>query len=206
MILAIIIAVIFLSVMLFAIRVALSRTSPVEEEEDAHNPLIHASGIYSILRKSPGDAVLKIKPKEQEIRKYLSDLNENLSAAFKENEIEDLIHEWNVSVGLNVKAVEDGDKNNIEFYYFDFNPVDCPICDSHIKKGQFVTREEIFKHPEILPPFHLGCTTKIVPHHGKEDLRETTEIGMMPWFKQGVRPALPDWKNMPKQQTIRGSK
>lgn len=203
MVLIIIVSVIFLALMLVAIRVALNK--PGHTEDDIQNPLIHASGIYSIVRKSPRDAVLKAKPDTEEIRKYLSNLNENIET-LKADEIEIIINNWDNAVENSIKAVEDGDKSCIEFYYFDFKPVDCPICGNYIKKGQFVTREEIFKHPDLLPPFHLNCTATLLPHHGKEDLRETTELGMMPLFKQGICPGLPDWKSIPKQPIIRGSK
>ncbi|HEX2955189.1 MAG TPA: hypothetical protein VHO70_00050 [Chitinispirillaceae bacterium] len=204
MVTIIITIIIVLVLLLFAIRVAFSKTSPVEQG-DIHNPLIHESGIYSIVRKTPRDALLKVKPTEEEIRKYLSALNENL-CTLASNEIEEIVKNWNTSMENSIKAVEIGDNNSVEFYFFDFDTVDCPICNNFIKKGQFVTREEIYKHPELLPPFHLNCSTILHPHHGKEDLRETTELGMMPFFKHGIRPALPDWKSMQKQHTTRGSK
>ncbi|MBN1601205.1 MAG: hypothetical protein JW915_06330 [Chitinispirillaceae bacterium] len=203
MIVVIVIAVIFLALMLVALRVAI--TKPNHSEDDVHNPLIHASGIYSIVRKSPRDAVYEVKPDVEEIRKYLSNLNENINK-FSPDAVENVINNWNKSLENSIKAVEDGDRQNVEFYYFDFEPVDCPICSNYLKKGQFVTREEIFNHPNLLPPFHLGCTATLLPHHGKEDLRETTELGMMPLFKRGKCPELPDWKSIPKQTTIRGSR
>lgn len=203
MALIIVIAVIFLVLTLFALRVAITR--PNHAEDDTHNPLIHASGIYSILRASPRDVVYKAKPDAAEIRKYLSHLNENINK-FSPDAMESIINNWNKSLENSIKAVEDGDKQCVEFYYFDFAPVDCPICNRYLKKGQFVTREEIFNHPNLLPPFHLECTATLLPHHGKEDLRETTELGMMPFFKQGKCPELPDWKSIPKQTTIRGSR
>jgi hypothetical protein len=203
MIIIIVIVVIFLVLALFALRVAI--TKPNNAEDDIHNPLIHASGIYSILRESPREAVLKAKPNAAEIRKYLSTLNESINA-LNAGTVESILSNWNRSLENSIKAVEDGDKKSVEFYYFDFNPVDCPICRKYLKKGQFVTREEIFKYPNLLPPFHLECTATLLPHHGKEDLRETTELGMMPFFKQGRCPELPDWKSIPKQTTIRGSR
>lgn len=197
--------IIVLILLLFAIRAAFSKTSPVEQVGDVQNPLIHESGIYSIVRRNPREALLKVRPGEEEIRKYLTGLNENLNT-LTSDDIEEIVKNWNDSIENSIKAVEIGDNNSVEFYFFDFSPVDCHVCGNFIKKGQFVTREEIYKHPELLPPFHLNCSTVLHPHHGKEDLRETTELGMMPFFKQGIRPALPEWKSMHKQHTNRGSK
>jgi len=205
MVTIIITIIIVLILLLFAIRAAFSKTSPVEQVDDIPNPLIHESGIYSIMRKTPRGALMKVKPGEEEIRKYLEGLNENLDTITCD-EIEAIVKNWNTSIENSIKAVEIGDNNSVEFYFFDFSPVDCPVCGNFLKKGQFVTREEIYKHPELLPPFHINCTTVLHPHHGKEDLRETTELGMMPFFKYGIRPALPEWKSMQKQHTTRGSK
>lgn len=205
MVTIIITIIIVVILLLFAIRAAFMKTSPVEQVDDIPNPLIHESGIYSIVRKTPRDALMKVKPGEEEIRKYLTASNENLNT-ITGDEIEEVVNNWNTSIENSIKAVEIGDNNSVGFYYFDFSPVDCPVCGNYIKKGQFVTREEIYKHPELLPPFHLNCSTVLHPHHGKEDLRETTELGMMPFFKHGIRPALPEWKSMHKQHTTRGSK
>lgn len=204
MVTIIITIIIVLLLLLFAIRAAFVKSSLVEQVDDVPNPLIHESGIYSIVRKTPRDALIKMKPSEEEIRKYLAALNENINT-LTSNEIEEIVKSWNVSIENSIKAVEIGDNNSVEFYFFDFSPVDCPICSNFIKKGQFVTREQIYKHPELLPPFHLNCSAILHPHHGKEDLRETTELGMMPFFKHGSRPALPEWKSMQKQHTTRGS-
>ncbi len=205
MVTIIITIIIVLILLLFAIRAAFVKSSPVEQVDDVPNPLIHESGIYSIVRRTPRDALLKVKPGEEEIRKYLTGLNENLNT-LTSDEIEAIVKLWNTSIENSIKAVEIGDNNSVQFYFFDFSPNDCSVCSNFIKKGQFVTREEIYKHPELLPPFHLNCTTVLHPHHGKEDLRETTELGMMPFFKHGIRPALPEWKSMQKQHTTRGSK
>jgi len=107
-----------------------------------------------------------------------------------------LLNQWNSSINTSITTVEEGDQCDVEFYYFDFIPTECPVCKQYFTKGKFVTREEIFLNPCILPPFHPGCTCKIQPHHGKENLRETTELGMLPLFKNQELPALPDWKTV----------
>jgi hypothetical protein len=112
-----------------------------------------------------------------------------------ESDKQKLVAMWHKAMNENIKVVEQGDCEDVSFYYLDF-PKDnqCPVCATYIKRGQFVTREEIFSTPSIIPPFHLGCTTKIVPYHGKEDLRDTAIIGMAPLFKGHTPPVLPEWK------------
>ncbi|NLD98837.1 MAG: hypothetical protein GX640_03095 [Fibrobacter sp.] len=200
---AIIAIALFLMLVLIAVGVGLKKDVPVEESED---PVLHASGIYSIVRKSPREAVDRIKPSEEEIRKYLSSQIENIQrGALSQKECEQLIKRWNEAINQSVMTVELGDRSNVEFYFYEFSSGECSVCKEFISRGKFVTREEIFLHPQILPPFHLGCTCSILPHHGKEDLRDTTEMGMLPLFKGKAPPPLPDWKAINFTNVIRGA-
>jgi hypothetical protein len=191
--------VLFAVLVLIAIRLV-SIKKPAEAESDTNlgttGPLIHASGIYSIVRKSPRDELQNIRPKEAELRKYCVSINEDINKLnLNESDKQKLVAMWHKAMNENIKVVEQGDCEDVSFYYLDF-PKDnqCPVCATYIKRGQFVTREEIFSTPSIIPPFHLGCTTKIVPYHGKEDLRDTAIIGMAPLFKGHTPPVLPEWK------------
>jgi|WetSurMetagenome_2_1015567.scaffolds.fasta_scaffold79763_2 hypothetical protein len=197
---AIIISLVLLAVLiLIAIHLA-SLKKPAEAESDTSlgttGPLIHASGIYSIVRKSPRDDLQNIRPKEAELRKYCAAINEDINKSkLNESDKQKLMAMWQKAMDENIKVVEQGDCEDVSFYYLDF-PRDnqCPVCATYVKRGQFVTREEIFSNPAIIPPFHLGCTTKIVPYHGKEDLRDTAIIGMAPLFKGHTPPVFPEWK------------
>jgi hypothetical protein len=182
---------------LIAIRLISARHTPDEAGQEAgiNEPLIHASGIYSIIRKSPREDLLAIRPQEAEIRKYLAFLNEDftgrlLSAADKQEAVE----KWRQSMEESIKVVEQGDSEDVEFYYYDARgSIPCPVCASYVKPGQFISRQEIFKNPSIIPPFHLGCTTRIMPYRGRENLRETTLQGMAPFFSKSVPPPVPEW-------------
>jgi hypothetical protein len=194
---AIISLVLLVVLVLIAIRM-ISAKHPVEETVHAgiQVPLIHASGIYSIIRKSPREDLLKIRPQETEIRKYLSSLNEDysrmpLTAADRQK----LMEQWHLAMEENIRVVEHGDAEDVEFYYFDW-PGDsaCRVCEPYIRRGHFVTRQEIYKNPSIIPPFHLGCTTRIAPYQGKENLRQTTIMGMTPFFRKDAPPPAPEWK------------
>jgi len=197
MVLAVIGIVLFLILVLVAIRIGLNRESV--QEEELSSSLIHASGIYSIVRRSPREDVLKIRPSEENIRKYLLSQNEILSATQDwSKEIETLIAKWNESFNRNIETIEQGDKDGVEFYFYDFTPVQCPVCLNFFRKGNFVTRQQIFNYPRIIPPFHIGCTCCIIPHHGTENLKDTTEQGMRPRFPNEFPPPLPDWKTINK--------
>ena len=197
---AIIVSLVLLAVLiLIAIRlVSIKKNDETEPENNlgTTGPLIHASGIYSIVRKSPREDLLNVRPKDTELRKYCATINEDINKSkLSESDRQELLTAWQKAVEENIRIIERGDCEDVAFYYLDFpKGKECPICTAYFKRGQFVTREEIFSTPAIIPPFHLGCTTTLVPYHGKEDIRETTIIGMAPLFKGHAPPVLPDWK------------
>ena len=167
-------------------------------KEDAHidterERMIRVSGIYSIVRESPRESLAALRPKEGEIRQYLAGINEDINGArLTDSGRAALLKHWNTQMEANLQAVENGDKNGVTFYYYDFPSV-CPVCKPFITKGNFVTREEIYNHPVIIPPFHIGCACVLAAHRGVENLRETTITGMVPFFESGALPRLPDW-------------
>ena len=182
-----------LVVMLIAVRIGINKE---KIEEDILKPVIHASGIYSIIRKSPRESICDYKPSQEEILKYFSNKNvNNINLSLSEADKSTLIKRWNSQMESNISEIEKGDEKGVEFYYYQYLWND-PICGKYIQKGRFVTREEIFQHPNIIPPFHLGCGCKLKQYQGKEKLHDTTEIGMLPLFREGVPPPLPDWKEI----------
>jgi hypothetical protein len=182
-----------LVVMLIAVRIGINKE---KVEEDGLKPVIHASGIYSIIRKSPRESISDYKPSQEEILKYFSNKNVNSTdLLLSEADKSKLMKQWNSQMEANIFEIEKGDERGAEFYYYKFLWTD-PVCSKYISKGRFVTREEIFQHPNIIPPFHLGCGCQLKQYQGKEKLHDTTEIGMLPLFREGAAPPLPDWKEI----------
>jgi hypothetical protein len=196
--------VIFLLLVLVAIRVSFNNK---ETSVEISNPLLHASGIYSIVRKNPREKIDQHKPSVEEIRKYLECINvdSNDAVQLSGEAREQLVQKWTESLNKNIEVIEQGDSRGVTFYYYDFSPESCPVCQGYLKKGQFVTREELFQHPQIIPPFHLGCTCTLFAHSGKEILQETTEIGMIPLFKNEIFPRLPEWRMISPSNAVRGT-
>jgi hypothetical protein len=191
MILALVGITLLLIAMLIAVRIGMNKA---KNEEEMQSPIIHGSGIYSIIRRSPRDNIGDFKPSQEEIRKYLNDKNVNIEGvSFAQREV--LLAQWNELMEANISEIENGDKEGTEFYYFDFKWED-PVCDKIISKGRFVTREQIFEYPKIIPPFHLGCGCQLRKYQGKEKLRDTTEIGILPLLRNGKMVPLPEWKEI----------
>lgn len=196
--------VIFLLLVLVAIRVSFNSK---ETNVEIPNSLLHASGIYSIVRKNPREKIDEHKPSTEEIRKYLESINVDSKdeVRLSTEAISRAVQEWTQSLNKNIEVIEQGDSLGVTFYYYDFSPENCPVCKDYLKKGQFVTREELFQHPQIIPPFHIGCTCTLRAHSGKENLQDTTEIGMIPLFKNEISPRLPEWRMISPSNAVRGT-
>ncbi len=182
----------FLILVLVAVRLAVSKQ---ENDEPGEIPKIHASGIYSVVRQSPRMQIDAVKPSEDEIRQYLSEENVNLGGRVISPEQADaLISLWKRALEHNVQTVEEGDKSGVEFYFYELGENDTE-CGTMISKGHFVTREQIFKNPQLIPPFHLGCRCGLKAYRGDENLNDTTEIGIRPFVSdENNLPSLPQWR------------
>lgn len=184
----------FLLCILIAFRIGITRHK--NDEEELSSPMIHASGIYSIVRKSPRQNIANFKPSTEKIRQYLAGQNVDING--KELTAEDkekLLSQWTEVLDENISEIEKGDSEGVEFYYYDF-PNDDPVTGEHIKKGHFVTREEIHTFPQIIPPLHIGCRCRIKAHHGIEKIKDTTEMGLRPLFHDENLPPMPRWKDI----------
>jgi len=156
--------------------------------------VIHVSGVYSVLRKSPREDLAAVRPTEEEIKKYLATVNEDVNGVpLKASDRTALLKHWKVQTEMNLRGIEAGDKNGAAFYYYDYLK-ECSVCGAFITKGNFVTREEIYNYPQLIPPFHLGCACVLAAHHGSEkSMRETAIAGMLPFFEGDTPPPLPEW-------------
>ena len=182
----------FLILMLIAFRIGFNKEK-TENEEPA--PVLHQSGIYSIMKRSPREDLLAVRPSRDELRKYLATKNEDsFNAPVGEADRERLVHEFFNKAEVNIKEIEAGDDEGCEFYYYDFATSD-PVCAPFVRRGQYVTRADVFKHPELIPPFHPGCTCRLLRQHPDENLSETVTINMDPFLEDEKSvPALADWK------------
>jgi len=163
---------------------------------EQQDQIIHVSGIYSIVRKSPREDLIKLRPSEENIRQYLADQNEDIyNIALNDSERSALIEHWKNQMETCLREVENGDEKGVAFYYYDF-PQACGACAPFLSKGHFVSREEIYKNPQLVPPFHLGCTCTLAAHSGKADPKNTAISGLRPFFSDESVPALPEWKSI----------
>lgn len=168
------------------------------DEADERQTILQTSGIYSIVLGSPQDELERLRPGDTEIRSYMDGESTDISGVpLSFDDKKALLQHWKVRMVESLQEIDIGDMNGDTFYYYDFPRQPCPVCSEFINAGNYVTREEIFKNPCLIPPFHLGCTCTLTAHHGCErTVRETVLVGMIPFLDGSVKPLLPDWKNI----------
>jgi hypothetical protein len=192
MIPAIIAITILLIVLLFAVKIGLDKGKQADELTPS---ILHSSGIYSITRKSPRENIGNFKPSHEEILKYFSVKNVNSTDKSAMNEtVAGLLKEWDAQLEYNIREIEDGDAHGVHFYYYDYSKSD-PVCDKYITEGRFVTREEIYRYPVLIPPFHLGCGCILKQFKNKDTTRDTILQTMLPLFNDDALPPLPGWQD-----------
>ena len=181
-------ALLLLAILIVLAVLIISSKPPFRGEgngEPVEPPLIQASGIYSIIRRSPREDLLKIRPGMEEIRKYLSSINEDINMKpLSIPDKEKIAESWLRSMEENIRVIEKSDTANSAFYFYLDNSGgnQCAVCATHFKSKQIITREEIFKNPSIIPPFHLGCTTRIMPYRNKESGTGSLLSSILPLF------------------------
>jgi len=105
---------ILISLILFGILilVAISVGFNKKETSEEPNPVLHQSGIYSIVRKTPRDQLRDVKPSTEEIRKYLEKINVNSSdpenTHLTTSEIDEYVRDWDDSLDRNIEIIEQG--------------------------------------------------------------------------------------------------
>ncbi len=194
MVYVIVTLIILIIVILIAVNIGLNDD---ENEPPDSSKVIHRSGIYSIVRKSPREDISSVKPSIEEIRKYLQGVTEDINnSSVGKDEQEALVRLWKNLLEDSLAEVEKGDKEGVDYYYFKYDESDT-VCREYIHQGNFVTRKEIFEYPELIPPFHLGCTCRLLGYRDASETSDTTSLqNMAPFFRDHSRPPLPDWKTV----------
>jgi hypothetical protein len=144
--------ILFLIAIFFVIYIVMQKEKPEERR-----PTIHASGIYSIVRRSPRQGIESVKPKVDEIRDFLSKTGvdaKGRTLSFQQKE--QLLADWEKTLEINIQTVEAGDKNGVEIYFY--HNQSCSQNQAWSGNNKYITREELYQHPELLPPFHVGCS------------------------------------------------
>ena len=159
-----------------------------DNEEDNDSPSIHESGVFSLIRKSPREDLLELRPSKEKIISFLS----NHEREFSPEDIESMSEKWEQAILDNIRVVEEGDKNGVQTYRFQLAEKDKTLCP-FINEGSYITREQIYNFPELIPPYYIGCDCTL---HSKEAWDDHEQTNWTPLLPEGGQYDIPHWKNI----------
>ena len=155
-------------------------------EEDPREE-IKQSGMFSVYAKSPREDLERVKPSREKIKAFL-DSRSDISPARKQ----DLLEEWEKSIQETVKRIEEGYANGVQTFRYTFTEKDLPLCP-FLNEGNYITKEQIYNYPELLPPFYLGCGVRLV---SKESWDNQDNSGWKPLLPREGKYPVPDWRQI----------
>lgn len=180
----IIITIIVLSIILAAIGAYVVIHSAEEKEKDL--PQIDVSGQYAVLVKPARESLNRIKPSSEKIKEWLS------TQPISEEEQASLLSKWESTLEETIQTIDEGDKNGTVTYRVVIGPKSARFC-SFMNEENYITREQIRNHAEILPPYVLGCDCKLVPKFPWEN---PGKAGWKPVIPENGKYQVPDWRNI----------
>jgi len=189
----IIIGVVFLVVLVvLALYIGLQKKGVVEDDV---MPMIHTSGIYSVIRKSPRENLHPAKPALDDLRAFISVQTADTGGApLSGNDKVTILTHYQERLEAMIALIEKSDREGVQRYQV----VPCRgegPCNGFRDKAFFVTREDIYHHPELIPPFYPGCGCALKPETEKMLSAETEHFRI---GQDDERFRLPSWKHIKK--------
>src|SRR6185369_16596763 len=113
---------------------------------------IYASGVYSLIRRSPRKELQEREPPLEEVQAVLVSAAGNTA----NGSAEQYLDEWRRVANISISNIEKGDREGIQTYKYQV-PAKCQRTCAMFEGDAYVTREQIHNHVQLIPPFHLGC-------------------------------------------------
>jgi hypothetical protein len=132
------------------------KRSAGDRPQDDSSP-IYASGVYSLIRKSPRKELQEREPPSEEVQSVLS----SAQAAAANGSAEQYLDEWRRQANISINNIEKGDREGIQTYRYQV-PAKCHRTCAMFGGDAYVTREQLHNHVQLIPPFHLGCGVQLV--------------------------------------------
>ena len=181
----IVIAIVLLSIVLAGIGIYVGMHNSDEKEES--KPVIDVSGQYAAIGRPARETLTAVKPSEASIRAWLEtqDLTPEQRIAYLE--------QWNNTLEETIKTIDEGDKLGTATYRIVLGPKGKNYC-KFVSEENFITREQIRNHAEILPPYVLGCDCKLLPKQPWENPSKSGWKAVIP--THGNTYNVPDWRQL----------
>lgn len=158
-----------------------------DRASDDNSP-IYASGVYSLIRKSPRKELQEREPPLEEVQAVLGSPQ---AAATANGAAQQYLDEWRRVANISITNIEKGDREGIQTYRYQV-PSKCQKTCAMFHGDAYVTREQLHNHVQLIPPFHLGCGVELVT---KEAWSTGVEgAAWSPILPVNGRYQTPDWR------------
>jgi hypothetical protein len=154
MVIAIVAGILFVLIILASIGFYIVIHSNNAEKEETSKILL--SGKYSVALKPVANLLAEKKPGKDALEEWLN--SQELSAEKKNKYLES----WQNSINSVIKTINEGDINEVKAYQIVVNEKCENLC-KFLPRDNFITRDQITRNAEILPPYFLGCNCSVVP-------------------------------------------
>ena len=181
----IVIAIIVLSIILAAIGAYVIIHS--SDEKDEPKEVIDVTGQYAVVVRPARESLEAVKPSDASLRSWLE--TQDLTPDQRES----LIAQWHMTMEETIKVIDEGDRNGTATYRIVLGPKGKNYC-KFVNEENFITREQIRNHAEILPPYVLGCDCKVLPKQPWENPSKSGWKAVIP--SHGSSYDVPDWRQL----------
>jgi hypothetical protein len=155
---------------------------------------IYASGVFSLIRKSPRETVLARTPSLSSVSEVLSKASHPVSQSISTwGTPEGYLKKWRETAELCIHNVEKGDKDGVQTYRYDV-PVTCGEICAAFGGDTYVTREQLHAQVGLIPPFHLGCGCVLLTREAWQSGGDSA--GWSPLLPVNGEYQVPDWRNV----------
>jgi hypothetical protein len=185
MVYAIILAIVIVTVVLAGIGAYIVIHKSAEEE--ASSAVIERSGQYAVMLRPVSLSLAETKPSREQMTEWLTEQR------FSPSQIEDFLAGWDTALQETIRTVDEGDNEGITAYRIVLGPKDKLVCDFLPKENNYITREQVRNHSEILPPYYFGSDSHLAPKHPWENAGKEGWKAVMP--VEG-KYQIPSWKQV----------
>jgi hypothetical protein len=128
-----------------------------DRSQDESSP-IYASGVYSLIRKSPRKELQEREPPMEQVTAVLASPQ---ASSVANGSAQQYLDEWRRVANISISNIEKGDREGIQTYRYQV-PSKCQHTCAMFSGDAYVTREQLHNHVQLIPPFHLGCGVELV--------------------------------------------
>jgi hypothetical protein len=187
LVIVVVVAILLLTMILAGIGVYILVHKSNKEKETEEISKIALSGKYSAALRPVAQSLAEKKPGRAELEEWLN------SQGIGEEQKNEYLEDWQKTIDKNIKTVNEGDMNGVTTYRIALGPKDKSICH-FLHPDHFITREQINRNAEILPPYCLGSDSVVVPKHPWE--KNDGSDGWKAVLPKDGRYDMPDWRQI----------